>query len=129
MCKPDVQLLLCTCNGQIDKSKGYWQLHEFRKGTSPLDFSVGEVIAPYTVDTKFGDILSQLNRPGGCFDFAYVPASGDVLNLIYPNITYTFIYDGVKKRWIDDDTAYHLDSLKMVKEGLIAPDKVDLKSD
>ena len=120
MCKSDGQLLLCTCNRQIDKSKGHWHLCKFRKGTSPLEFSVGEVIAPYTVDAKLDDILSQLNRPGGCFDFEYVPVAGDVLKLIYPNFTYTFKYDAALVRWTVDDTTYHIDTLKKVNEGLIS---------
>lgn len=118
MCEFNGNIVFCSCSEKIDKSKSYWELFKIRKGKMPQVFSIGEFNAPYIVDMKYEEILSQLNRPNGCFDFNYSPESGDFLEVALPDRKYTFDYSGAMNCWVVNDKFLDIFLMETFKEGL-----------
>ena len=100
MCKIG-EFKLCTCSGQIDKSKPHWILEKLSVNKNEITYLIiGMFREEYIMNMGF--VIDKLND-GNPFDFEYKPRQKDILTLNFDDVAFTLIYTKGKWREFDND--------------------------
>ncbi|WP_100657002.1 hypothetical protein [Alteromonas flava] len=85
---------------QVDTTKPYWTLSRKRSDIDKYPIVMGSFEMPSDEELSSVHALeTQLNRPGGPFDFSYTPEHEDTLTLNLKKQHRVFIFDGQRGLW------------------------------
>jgi len=91
---------LCTCSGEIDKSKPHWILERLSVNKNEIEqVIIGMYSYQYMMNIYF--VIDKLNN-GNPFVFEYKPKQKDILSLIFDDVAFTLIFTNGKWREFDD---------------------------
>jgi hypothetical protein len=106
MCYADKNLKLCTCGGEIDKSKPHWTLRTDPEFIPSLINGMIRLEMLFIQRSELEEwILGELNNQE-CFDFDYTPNPGDTLEVNLNGQHLHLRYSGISESWkySDDDS-------------------------
>lgn len=84
MCDLNGPFILCTCGGEIDKTKPHWILHRFLQSKDEISV-MGQFIGPNLYHQIIIKKLKRRINNKNIFDFEYEPQNGDYLELYVEN--------------------------------------------
>lgn len=97
MCEFNKSFKLCSCSGQIDRTKPHWVLERLNSNLKDLELvNIGRFPPEYFFKIEL--ILLELNH-NNPFDFDYQPKQKDVLTLSFEDGNYSLIY--TQGKWRD----------------------------
>ena len=96
MCEFGTSFKLCSCSGQIDRTKPHWVLERVTINLKDVKRVIIGMFPPnYHFSIQF--VLSQLNS-NNPFDFDYQPKQKDTLSLYFESDVFNLIYTNGKWR-------------------------------